>query len=135
MNLDPDLEWKVVDDKGFNTHVGPMLHARSDDTWYGSIQLSDHHINLGGVCHGAVYMALADVTMGIAALQLSEWRQCATIDFQAQFMAAAKKGQTLLCAAILNRAVGDLVFMQAEIWAEGRQCAHSSAIWKVLERA
>ena len=135
MNFDPDLDWKVVDDKGFNTHVGPMLYARDGDAWYGSIELADHHINVGGVCHGAVYMALADVTMGIAAYQLSDWRNCATIDFQSQFMAAAKKGQTLVCVANLNRAVGDLVFMQSNLWAGGRRCAHSNAIWKVLDKA
>ena len=133
MDFDPDLKWKCVDDKGFNTHIGPMLYARDDECWYGSIDLQDHHINHGGVCHGGVYMALADVTMGIAAYQLSDWQKCATIDFQTHFLAAAKKGQKLVCNARLNRAVGDLVFMESHIWAAGRQCAQSSGIWKVLE--
>ena len=132
MDFDPSLNWKVVDDQGFNTHIGPMRYARGDDAWLGALELTDHHINVGGVCHGAVFTAVADVTMGIAALQLSDWQKCTTIDFHAQFIAAAKKGQTLLCSATLNRAVGDLVFMQAQLWAGGRQCAHTSSVWKVL---
>lgn len=133
MDFDPELNWKVVDDKGFNTHIGPMRYARHDEAWFGSIDVSNEHINYGGVCHGGVYMALADVTMGIAAYQLSDWRKCATIDFQAHFLAAAKLGQTLVCSARLNRAVGDLVFMESKTWAGGRQCAQSTGIWKLLE--
>ena len=134
MDYDPDLNWKIVDDKGFNSHIGPLRYARTEDRWLGAIELADQHINFGGVCHGGVYMALADVTMGIAAHSVVERQKCATIDFQAHFLAAAKKGQVLMCAARLNRSVGGIIFMESELWASGRQCMRASGIWKVLAK-
>ncbi|MEM1162978.1 MAG: PaaI family thioesterase, partial [Pseudomonadota bacterium] len=81
---------------------------------------------------GGVYMALADVTMGIGAHDTVDKQSCATIDFEAHFLAAAKLDQWLVCRASLNRQASDVIFMQSELWAGGRQCMRASGIWKVL---
>lgn len=134
VEFDPSLKWKIVDDKAFNSHNGPIRFARGDGCWYGAIELGPNHMNFGGVCHGGVYMALADVTMGVGAHQIGDRQRCATIDFNAHFLAAAKLGQTLVCRATVNRMVSGVVFMESELWAGGRQCMAASGIWKVLSQ-
>ena len=123
-----------MQDSGFNSHVGPIRVARvGAEIWHGELDVAQHHINMGGVCHGGVYMALADVTMGAAAYEAADRHRCATIEFQSHFLAAAKLGQTLLCEARLNRRVSGIAFMECEISAGGRTCLKATGIWKYLK--
>ena len=132
IDYDPSLDWKDVRDGGFNSHIGPLKYARGDDGWYCAIQLDQRHINFGGVCHGGVCMALADVCMGVGAHSSVGRTPCATIDFEAHFLAAAKEGQWLVGRSRLNRAVSGVIFMDCELWAGGRQVMRASGIWKML---
>jgi len=133
MDIDETLNWREIRSKGFNGHIGPIRFATVDAaTWQGVLTLDERHINSGGVCHGGVYMTLCDVTMGAASFQAGGSKPCATIDFSAHFIAAAKQGQTLLATARLNRLVSGICFMDCEIWAGGRKCATASGIWKFL---
>ena len=133
MEFDPNRKWREIDDEGFNTHIGPILFARLDETtWQGALKLVPKHINMGGVCHGGVYMSLADVAMGAAAHSAAGKQRCATIDFQAHFLAAAKLDQWLVAEARLNRLVSGVVFMECELWAGQRRCMRASGIWKLL---
>lgn len=132
MKFDTDLDWTEVVDNGFNSFIGPIRFADCGDHWLGALVLQPHHLNKGGVCHGGVYMALADTTMGIAAHRVSDHQPAATIDFQTHFLAAAKLGQELICKARLNRAISGLVFMEGELWSGERKCARTNGIWKQL---
>jgi uncharacterized protein (TIGR00369 family) len=133
MDFDPTLDWRVVDDGGYNTQNGPIRFASpGDGRWVGALELQQKHMNFGGVCHGGVYMSLADVTMGIAAHESAEGARCATIDMDTHFLAAAKLGQVLVAEARLNRAVSDVIFMECDLWAGGRHCMRASGIWKKL---
>jgi uncharacterized protein (TIGR00369 family) len=128
-----DLEWRELRPAGFNAYVGPMRFAPAGEgLWYAALDLDARHMNVGGVCHGGVYMTLADVAMGAAAYEAGGRHPCATIDFEAHFLAAAKQGQTLLAAARLGRLVGGLAFMECELTAGGRRCLRASGIWKFL---
>ena len=136
MDYNPDLDWKDVHDGGFNTHVGPIRFARIDaTTWRAELDLVAKHINMGGVCHGGVYMTLADVAMGASAYEAGDWQRCATIDFDAHFLAAAKKDQTLVCDVTLKRLVSGIAFMECTISAGGRACLTANGIWKFLKSA
>ena len=132
MDYDPTLPWKDIQDGGFNSHIGPMRCARDGDGWLCALMLEDRHINFGGVCHGGVCMALADVCMGVGAFSSMDRAPCATIDFDAHFLAGARKGQWLIGRSRLNRATSGVAFMQCELWAGGRQVMRASGIWKVL---
>lgn len=133
MDMDPALAWRTVSDSGFNSLLGPIRFARIDqDTWQGLLDLQQKHMNLGGVCHGGVYMTLADTTMGISAHEASGGQRAATIDFQSHFLAAAKLGQVLTCTARANRVVSGLAFMECELEAGGRVCMRANGIWKAL---
>jgi uncharacterized protein (TIGR00369 family) len=128
-----DLEWRELRPTGFNAYVGPMRFAPAGEgLWMTALDLDARHMNMGGVCHGGVYMTLADVAMGAAAYEAGGRHPCATVDFEAHFLAAAKRGQTLLAAARLGRLVGGLAFMECEVTAGGRRCLRASGIWKFL---
>lgn len=127
------IEWRIIDDNGFNTHLGPIRFARMGETaWRAELDLQPKHMNMGGVCHGGVYMSLADVAMGASAHAAGGHRRCATIDFSAHFLAAAKEGQTLVADARLNRLVSGIAFMECELTAGERLCFRASGIWKFL---
>ncbi|MEO1491411.1 MAG: PaaI family thioesterase [Pseudomonadota bacterium] len=133
MEIDETLPWREIRSQGFNGHIGPMRIARaSETTWQAALLLDARHINFGGVCHGGVYMSFADVAMGAAASETLGRKPCATIDFNAHFMAAAKEGHTLIAHTALNRMVSGICFMECELWAGGRKCMRASGIWKQL---
>lgn len=133
MEPDPSLDWRDIRDDGFNSHIGPIRMARRDETtWLATLTVDARHINAGGVCHGGVLMSLADVAMGAASYQAGGNRRCATIDFEAHFLAAGKRDQTLLATARQNRMVGGISFMECEISGGGRLCLRASGIWKYL---
>ena len=128
-----ELQWRDLRPTGFNAYVGPMRFAEAGGgLWYAALDLDARHMNVGGVCHGGVYMTLADVAMGAAAYEAVGRHPCATIDFQAHFLAAAKQGQTLLAAARVARLVGGVAFMACDLSAGGRRCMAASGIWKYL---
>lgn len=134
MDMSTPPNWQIMQDSGFNSHIGPIRFARIDEgRWHGELDVAAQHINMGGVCHGGVYMALADVTMGAAAHDAADRHRCATIEFQSHFLAAAKLGQTLVCEARLNRLVSGIVFMECDITAGGRICLKATGIWKYLK--
>ena len=49
MEFDPDLNWKIVNDNGFNSHIGPLKYARTDDRWFGAIELAAPTKRVGAV--------------------------------------------------------------------------------------
>lgn len=126
-------EWRSLRPVGFNAHIGPVRFAPAgDDFWCATLDLEARHMNVGGVCHGGVYMTLADMTMGAAAYQAGGRRPCATIEMQSHFIAAAKCGQVLTAEARLDRIAGGLAFIRCELQAGGRLCLRASGIWKYL---
>lgn len=133
MDMNPALSWRVIEDGGYNSLIGPIQFAKAgENRWHGALKLSKKHMNFGGVCHGGVYMSLGDVTMGIAAHEVADGQRSATIDFDVHFLSAAKLGQTLVAEARVDRLVSGVAFMQCEIWVGARMCARAGGIWKSL---
>ena len=133
MEYDPERNWRAVDDAGFNAHIGPLWYSKIDEASSQlALRLDQRHINMGGVCHGGVYMSASDTAMGITAFRVMGRVPCATIDFRSHFLAAAKCDQWLVIEARVNRSTGDIAFMESEAWSEGRKCFVASGIWKRL---
>lgn len=127
------LDWRLLRLSGVNAHIGPMRFAAgAKGEWYLALELDERHMNLGGICHGGVLLTVADTAMGTAAFEARGRRLCATIGLQSQFVAAAKKDQTLLAHVMLDRLAGGLAFMQCELHAGGRLCMRATGIWKYL---
>jgi len=133
MDYDPDHPWRDIRGEGFNAHVGPVRFAALGDGRYAAaLELRDIHINIGGVCHGGVLMTVADIAMGAGSFAAGGDHPCATVSFDAHFVAAAKRGQVLVADARQIRRARDLSFMECALWAGGRQVMRASGIWKYL---
>jgi len=92
------INWYEIKESGFNNSIGPVTSAHSaepEHTWYTSLIVQDKNLNLGGVCHGGVLIALADNAMGHGSWHAGGMHQCATIQMDSQFLAAAKKKPNL----------------------------------------
>ncbi|MEM9144978.1 MAG: PaaI family thioesterase [Pseudomonadota bacterium] len=130
---DPAWPWRDVEGTGFNAHIGPMRFARLSPTEFAAaLLIGDQHINIGGVCHGGVLMSLADVAMGAGSFAAGDDHPCATISFDAQFLAAAKHGQWLIARSQQMRRVRELSFMACALSSGGRPVMRASGIWKYL---
>lgn len=128
------LPWRLVRGEGFNAHLGPVSFARAgENAWVGRLDLDARHINVGGVCHGGVLMSLADIAMGTATYEAGGGHPCATIEMDCHFLAAAKRGQTLLARATQLRRVRGLSFMECRLEAGGREVLRASGLWKYLD--
>ncbi|GMG81061.1 PaaI family thioesterase [Paralimibaculum aggregatum] len=133
MEFDPALPWREIRGTGFNAHIGPVRFAEIAPTRFAAaLELGEHHLNQGGVCHGGVLMTLADVAMGAGSFAAGGEHPCATIAFDAQFLAAAKQGTLLLAESRQLRRVRELSFMDCALWSGGRQVMQASGIWKYL---
>lgn len=133
MDFDPSLPWRDIRGEGFNAHIGPIRFAQVSPTrFHAALELGAIHMNSGGVCHGGVLMSLADLAMGAGSFAAGGDHPCATIAFDAQFLAAAKRGERLLAEACQLRRVRELSFMECALWSGGRQVMRASGIWKYL---
>lgn len=133
MEYDPDLHWRDIRGKGYNSHIGPMRFAQlGEHQWCASIVLDARHINVGGVCHGGLLLSLADVAMGASTFAAGDGHPCATIQMDGHFIAAAKEGERLMAVATQLRKVRDLSFMRCEIWVGTRLVMRASGTWKYL---
>ena len=143
LKLNPDLAWRDSGEESFSTLIGPMAWAFEPEPvarWYTRLTLEDRHLNLGGVCHGGLMMTLADNAMGSGAYMAGGRQPCATIEMSCQFLAGARKSETLVAVATLSKRTAEIAFLECEIWAIGRadgadrQVMAASGIWKYLSR-
>ena len=143
LNLPPDLNWHESTEESFSTLIGPLLwaHMREpDQRWFIKLTLEDRHLNLGGVCHGGVMMTMVDNAMGSGAYMAGGGKPCATIDMSCKFLAGARKDETLIAVASMNKHTDDVAFLESTIWAtnrktgEDRAVMRANGIWKYLTK-
>jgi uncharacterized protein (TIGR00369 family) len=133
MEHDPALPWREIRGEGFNAHIGPVRFAPlSEARFHAALELGPIHMNSNGVCHGGVLMSVADLAMGAGSFAAGGEHPCATIAFDAQFLAPAREGETLLADARQLRRARELSFMECTLWSGGRQVMRASGIWKYL---
>ena len=132
--FDDKLNYRNIRDKGFNGLVGPVGFAvAADNEWRFYLDLEQRHANIGGVCHGGVLATLVDIGMGAAAYRAAGRKPVATIELNVQFVAAAKPGNRVHGRSRVLRVVKSIVFMESEVWSQGRLVAKGSGVWKVLD--
>lgn len=134
--FDPDLDWRDARARGFNVFVGPFKAAtvaEGVERFY--MQTDERHRNFGGVTHGGVVMTALDYGMGVVTSLSSDAPKSTTIGMTVQFVAAVPPGALLHGEARVIRTTRDVCFTEAEVWADGRQCATATGIFKYLWRA
>ena len=126
------LGWSVVDATGFVALVGPLWHRVVNDVHEYALIAEDKHHNRRGVVQGGVLMTFADRTSGMTARYVSGKTSLATVQFDTQFVDAAKIGEILISKPRVVRATRSLIFMTTELTAGERCVAMASGVFKIM---
>jgi acyl-coenzyme A thioesterase PaaI-like protein len=126
------LGWSSVDATGFIALVGPLWHRVVDDVHEYALIAEDKHHNRRGVVQGGVLMTFADRTCGMTARFISGSPSLATVQFDTQFVDAAKIGEILLSKPRVIRATRSLIFMTTEVSVDERCVAMANGVFKVM---
>jgi acyl-coenzyme A thioesterase PaaI-like protein len=126
------LGWSRVDASGFIALVGPLWHRVANEVHEYALIAEDKHHNRRGVVQGGVLMTFADRTCGMTARFISGSPSLATVQFDTQFVDAAKIGEILLSKPRVIRATRSLIFMTTELTAGERCVAMASGVFKVM---
>jgi acyl-coenzyme A thioesterase PaaI-like protein len=126
------LGWSRVDASGFIALVGPLWHRAVNDVHEYALIAEDKHHNRRGVVQGGVLMTFADRTCGMTARFVSGKTSLATVQFDTQFVDAAKIGEILISKPRVVRATRSLIFMTTELTAGERCVAMASGVFKIM---
>lgn len=111
-------------DPGFDPaedHIGPFFYRESRDSREGTegfecaFIAESKNCNVNGLVHGGVLMTFADFALCIAATDHYDEESCATVSFNADFVAAASQGELVSCSPKVTRKTGSLVFVIGEL--------------------
>ena len=123
--------WEAVDDSGFVGLVGPMVRrTQGDYDEYGFVA-EPKHANLNNVVQGGMLMTFADRAFGRTAWQVAG-RSTATIQFDMQFVSAARIGEFIETQPEDVRHTSALVFMRGTLFTGSRIVATAHGVWKIL---
>jgi len=132
VKYDPSLPWRDIRGQGFHEVIGPIRVAEAaDGTLPFALLLDDRHTNANGVCHGGVLMSVADSAMGSCAF-LAAGGPVATVDFECDFLAAARIGERIHGIAKVVRKARNIIFMETDVYSDERRVLRTSGIWAVL---
>ncbi len=127
------LGWTMVEASGFIALVGPLWHRTVNGDHEYALIAEDKHHNRRGVVQGGVLMTFADRTCGMTARFVSGSPSLATVQFDTQFVAAAKIGELLVSRPRVVRSTRSLIFMTTELIAGDRCVAMASGVFKVMK--
>ena len=125
--------WKTVETTGFIHLIGPLWQRQVDGRHEYALVAEDKHHNRRGLVQGGVIMTFADRTCGMTGRFVSGSPSLATVQFDTQFVDAAKIGELLISKPRMVRATRTLLFMTTELTAENRCVAMASGVFKVMK--
>jgi acyl-coenzyme A thioesterase PaaI-like protein len=127
------LGWTMVEASGFIALVGPLWHRVVDGDHEYALAAEDKHHNRRGFVQGGVLMTFADRTCGMTGRFVSGWPSLATVQFDTQFVDAARIGELLVSRPRVIRSTRSLIFLTTEISAGERCVAMASGVFKVMK--
>jgi acyl-coenzyme A thioesterase PaaI-like protein len=127
------LGWSGVDTTGFIALVGPLWHRVVNEVHEYALIAEDKHHNRRGVVQGGVLMTFADRTCGMTGRFVSGSPSLATVQFDTQFVDAARIGELLVSRPRVVRSTRSLIFLTTEVSADERCIAMASGVFKVMK--
>jgi acyl-coenzyme A thioesterase PaaI-like protein len=130
--IDPSADgWEAMDDPGFIGLVGPVFRrACGEHDEYG-FRADPKHANMRHVVQGGMLMTFADRAFGRTAWQAAG-RGVATVQFDMQFVSAARMGDFVETRPEVVRRTSALVFMRGALLSGARIVAMAHRVWKIL---
>ena len=127
------LGWSSVDASGFIALIGPLWHRVVDGVHEYALVAEDKHHNRRGVVQGGVLMTFADRSCGMTGRFVSGSPSLATVQFDTQFVDAARIGEVLVSRPRVIRSTRSLIFLTTEVSAGERCVAMASGVFKVMK--
>jgi len=110
--------WNIIDETRFNHAVmGPMLIRLEGDKCRVRMTPERKHSNLQDMIHGAVTLALIDISLfaGMRTLTDNEGARAVTLELSTQFIGAGQMDEPLDSVVEVLRETGRMVFMRGQV--------------------
>jgi acyl-coenzyme A thioesterase PaaI-like protein len=124
--------WRRVEGTGFISHIGPLWERTVDGNYEYALLTEDKHHNRRNVVQGGVVMTIADRTCGMTARYVTGHPAMVTVQFDTQFLDAAKIGELMISRPRVVRATRSLIFMHTEIIAADRCVATATGVFRIF---
>lgn len=111
---------------------GGNRDARGAST-VGGDENAEDTVNARGIVHPGAIALLADNTLGLAAFSAAgAWKSAVTTSLKLDCANPVPIGQELTCTAHLSMRAGQVLTLQSELWADGRQVGTCSGTFFAL---
>ncbi len=81
-------------DNSFNDRFAPMYISVDDDGPTLGLTVQKHHLNGIGICHGAVYMAMFDISFaGAVGFRIGKFAGTPTINISIDYLSSSIEGE------------------------------------------
>ena len=110
--------WNIIDETRFNHAVmGPMLIRLEGDKCRVRMTPERKHSNLQDMIHGAVTLALIDISLfaGMRTLTDNEGARAVTLELSTQFIGVGRVEEPLDSVVEVLRETGRMVFMRGQV--------------------
>ena len=124
--------WRPLEADGFIAHVGPLWRRSDGDGVSLGFHVEDKHLNRRGVVQGGMLATLADRAMGLASRLSNDGMPQTTIQLELHYLDAAQLGEFVEARCRVSKRSRYVIFMGADVLADGRLVATARGIWKVM---
>lgn len=115
----------------FGGLVGPVLDAQGQSRR--GFRVEAKHLNNAGIAHGGMLMSLADMTLGRGASDATGG-PAVTVRMVSDFHGPARLGDWVEGQARVTRTTRTMVFVEAEVRANGRLILSASGVFRRLRQ-
>ena len=129
--------WNIIDETRFNHAVmGPMLIRLEGDKCRVRMTPERKHSNLQDMIHGAVTLALIDISLfaGMRTLTDNEGARAVTLELSTQFIGAGRMEEPLDSVVEVLRETGRMLFLRGEVVQEDHLVAAFSGLIRKAPR-
>jgi len=118
---------------GFNLFAGPFFRLGDDgDVKRFAFIAQEKHMNAAGSVHGGLLMTFADIAMSRTSRLVSGAKSCSTVSVSCDFMTAGRLGELIEIRVRVTRQTRTLVFLSAEIAANGAILMVANGLWRIV---
>ena len=104
-----ETEWRARVLSGHIQNIGPLWTRMTDGVWHFGLLIEDKHLNPAGLVHGGALLSLLDHVVSVVAWEAAARQPCVTVQLDAQFRSAARRGDFVTAAASVAKQTRELL--------------------------
>ncbi len=115
--------------QGFGGQMGPIFGKSDDTDSVRGFRVMEHHLNGGGICHGGMLMAFADIAFGhVAGIDANGWFM--TVRLLTDFVAPAEHRDWVEGSGKIVAKDGSLYTVEGRLWVGDKTIMTGQGIFK-----